>query len=120
MFTETSEYDAQAKDAVHDLVRLNLLLPRSSLENGTVEMLREAGNHTEEQLRVIGLVEYLVERHGHLYGVDLVQALHISMDFAGVEQALHVLEKGMQDLIELYSQPYEPEDDEPASVGKLH
>ncbi|GLP88641.1 hypothetical protein [Tritonibacter mobilis] len=111
MFTETSEYDAQAKDAVHDLVRLNLLLPRSCLENGTVEMLREAGNHTEEQLRIIGLVEHLVEQHGYLYGAGLIHTLHYSMDFAGNDEevALKAIDEAVQDLIGAFSRAYEPE-----------
>lgn len=109
MFTDTSEYDAQGKDVVQDLVRLNLVLPRSCLENETVDMLRKAGRHSEEELRMIGLVEHLVERHGHHYGAGLIYALHFSMDFADHENSLNALKNEVQELIDLYSQPYVPE-----------
>lgn len=109
MFTDTSEYDAQGKDVVQDLVRLNLVLPRSCLENDTVDMLRKAGRHSEEELRVIGLVEHLVERHGHRYGAGLVYALHFSMDFDGEGTPLKALEEVVQELIEAYSRPYVPD-----------
>jgi enoyl-CoA hydratase/carnithine racemase len=109
MFTDTSEYDAQGKDVVQDLVRLNLVLPRSCLENGTIDMLREAGRHSEEELRMIGLVEHLVERHGHHYGAGLIYALHFSMDIADHENSLGALMNQVQELIEAYSRPYVPD-----------
>lgn len=111
MFTETSLYDAKGEDKIQDLVRLNLVIPRSCLENGTVDRLRKAGRLSEEKLRVIGLVEHLVERHGYLYGADLIYALHFSMDFEGEgeEVPLKTLHEAVQELIDAYSRPYVPE-----------
>lgn len=111
MFTETSLYDAQGKDNIQDLVSLNLVVPRSCLENDTVDRLRKAGRLSEEKLRVIGLVEHLVERHGYLYGEGLIYALHFSMDFEGdgEEVPLKALHEAVQELIEEYSRPYVPE-----------
>lgn len=111
MFTETSRYDAQSKDNIQDLVRLTLTVPRCCLENDTVDRLRKAGSLSEEELRVIGLVEHLVERHGYLYGAGLIYALHYSMDFAGdgEELPLNVIDEFVQELINAFSRPYEPE-----------
>lgn len=111
MFTETSRYDAQSKDNIQDLVRLNLTLPRCCLENDTVDRLRKAGRLSEEELRVMGLVEHLVERHGYLYGAGLIHALHYSMDFAGdgEELPLKAIDETVQELIQAFSQPYVPE-----------
>ncbi|WP_417241396.1 hypothetical protein [Celeribacter sp.] len=111
MHTDTSQYDAQGDDNIQDLVRIDIILPRSCLENHIVERLRSAGNHSEEELRMIGLVEHLVERHGHLYRGDLLYPLHYSMDCEGEfeELPLKVLHEAVQELIEVYSRPYVPE-----------
>lgn len=111
MFTNTSQYDAQGRDNVQDLVHLNLVVPRCSVENGTVDRLRKAGKLSEEELRIVGLVEHLVEKHGYLYGAGLIHALHYSMDFAGNDEevALKAIDEAVQELIGAFSQPYMPE-----------
>lgn len=111
MFTNTSQYDAHVRDNIQDFVHLNLVVPRRSVENGTVDRLRKAGKLSEEELRIIGLVEHLVEKHGYLYGAGLIHALHYSMDFAGNDEevALKAIDEAVQDLIGAFSQAYEPE-----------
>ncbi|MGH1369479.1 MAG: hypothetical protein ACRBCL_12780 [Maritimibacter sp.] len=111
MFTNTSQYDIQSKDSIHDLVQVNLVVPRNCVENDTVDRLRKAGRLSEEDLRVIGLVEHLVERHGYLYGGGLIHALHYSMDFASNDEeiALKAIDETVQALIDAFSHPYEPE-----------
>jgi len=112
MPNDINETNTQKAIVFPDQVKINLVVSRDSLENDTVEMLREAGNHSEEQLNVIGLVEYLVEHHGHHYGPFLIQAIHIAMSFDGHENPLQAIEEQAQELIDLYSQPYVPEDEE--------
>lgn len=112
MFTNTSQFDAQGSDSVQDLVHLNLVVPRRCVENGTVDRLRKAGKLCEEELRIIGLVEHLVERHGYLYGAGLINALHYSMDFAGndEEAPLKAIDEAVQGLIDAFSRPYDAEE----------
>lgn len=93
-------------------VHIKLVVPRELLENDTVQTLRKAGKHSEEQLNLIGLVEYLVEHHGHHYGPFLIQAIHISMCFDGHENPLHAIEEQARELIDLYAQSYVPEEEQ--------
>lgn len=111
MPNDTPKNNSQEASVFQDQVHINLVVPRECLENDTVEMLRKAGKHNEEQLNVIGLVEYLVEHHGHHYGPFLIQAIHIAMSFDGHENPLQAIEEEARELIDLYSQPYVPEDE---------
>lgn len=129
MFTkETSMYDVDGENSIHDVVRLNLVMPRATLENGTVEQLRQGGGYSEEQLRMIGLVEHLVEEYGHHYGAGLINALLYSMDADGdcgeIRTVLGALGDKVDELKEGFSRPYVPEEDaeedEPSSPSRLH
>ncbi|UWP96525.1 hypothetical protein K3X48_05990 [Aliiroseovarius crassostreae] len=90
-------------------MHLNLVVPRRCVENGTVDRLRKAGKLSEEELRIVGLVEHLVEKHGYLYGAGLINALHYSMDFAGNDEevALKAIDEAVQELIGAFSRPYD-------------
>lgn len=112
MYTNTPYFDAKGDNNIHDLVRLSITVPRCCIENDTVERLRKAGRLSEEELRIVGLVEHLVEKHGYLYGAGLINALHYSMDFAGNDEevALNAIDEAVQELIGAFSQPYDAEE----------
>lgn len=97
---------------LQDDVRINIVVPRELLENDTVQTLRQAGKHSEEQLNLIGLVEFLVEHHGHHYGPFLIQAIHLALCFDGHENPLQAIEEQARELIDLYAQPYVPEEEQ--------
>lgn len=111
MITDTLNCDVQGKNTAQDLVHLKLVVARKSVENGTVERLRKAGKLDEEELRVIGLVDHLVEKYGYLYGAGLIYALHYSMDYAGndEEAPLKAIDEAVQSLIDAFSRPYDEE-----------
>ena len=111
MHTKTPYFDAKGDNNIQDLVRLSITVPRCCVENDTVERLRKAGRISEEELRIVGLVEHLVEKHGYLYGAGLINALHYSLDFASKDEevALKAIDEAVQDLIGAFSQAYEPE-----------
>lgn len=128
MYTETINCDVEDKDVIQDLVRMNLVVSRNAVENHIVDRLREAGRHSEEDLRMIGLVEHLVEEHGHHYGAGLLYALLYSMDANGdcdgIQNPLDALGDKVDEFKEKFSRPYVPEEDaeedEPSSPSRLH
>ena len=110
MFTkETNTYHVDGESTIHDVVRLNLVMPRATLENGTVEQLRQGGGYSEEHLRMIGLVEHLVDEYGHYYGAGLIHALLCSMDADGdcgdIRAALDALGDKVDELKEGFRDP---------------
>lgn len=128
MFTkETGMHDIDGENAIHDVVRLNLVMPRARLENDIVDRLRQTGRYGEEQLRMIGLVEHLVEEYGHHYGAGLLYALLYSMDLLGdgdITATLNALGDKVDEFKEGFSRPYVPEEDaeedEQSSPSRLH
>ncbi len=98
MFTETALNDAQCESNAQDLVRIELIVPRYGLENRTITQLREQANHSEQELRVIGLLDYLAERLGYHYGPELLHPLLQSMDDDCEEFAVTMLIEELQDL----------------------
>ncbi|MEM6618692.1 MAG: hypothetical protein AAF631_05255 [Pseudomonadota bacterium] len=77
----------------NDLVRLTLTLPREEVENETVERLRQDrigflernvfhGDilDYEPELRLIGLLSFLINRYGYKYGSDIIDDLYHSYE----------------------------------------
>jgi hypothetical protein len=128
MYTETINCDVDDNDVIQDIVRMNLVVSRNVVENGTVEQLRQTGKYGEEHLRMVGLVEHLVEEYGHHYGAGLLYALLYSMDVNGdgdgIQSTLDSLGDKVDEFKEGFSRPYVPkedaDEDQLPAVDKLH
>lgn len=108
MITEPFARDSADKNKAQDLVRIELLVPRYCVENPTTQRLRERRDHTEIELRVIGLLAHLAERFGYQYGPELLHPLLQSMDDDCEEFAVAMLEEELRDLRPIDVQPQIP------------
>ena len=87
-----------------DPIRLEITVPRKLLENKTVERMSAEDWVTDEDLKLIGLLDYLTCTYGFSYGTNLLMLLFMSMDIerggqdGGATAVIRELEAEINDL----------------------